>query len=176
MTGKPKPPTRADYVRGDRAIINQNWQAVSDYKKLVFDSVAKEFGETDAYDLVILLAERYHKPFKVNQTRGPKKKWTPELKNMVAALIELRYSESPKRSIDEDIENFLEIPLFQKFAMSHVSVGSDHTGHEAIKDIHKKNKSNPLCKAEIEKYHEDPDLWAERFVKLTAPFIKKSNK
>lgn len=176
MIAKPKPPALADYVRGDREIINQKWQAVSDYKKIVFESVAKDLGETDAYELVIRLAEKYHKPFKVNQTRGPKKKWTTELQNMVAALIELRYSESPKRNVDEDIERFLEIPYFQEFAMSHIPEGSVNTGHEAIKAIHKQNKSNPLCKIEMAKYIEDPDLWAKRFANLIAPFIKKQSK
>lgn len=164
MIKKPNSPSLADYVRGNEEIINQKWQAVNDYKKKVFEGVVKDFETDDAYELVIRLAERYHEPYKRNETQGRKLKWTPQIEVMLAVLVELRMEEKKPPNIDDEIDWILSLPVWGNFAQRGNKKSVD--GFEVFKDRRKSGLKSPLFQVEMDSYRENPNEWLARLVIL----------
>lgn len=165
MIKKPTGPSIADFLRGNKEIINQKSEALADYKAKVYTSIAKEFGTDNPIELVIVLAEKYHEPFKINQTQGRKRKWTPELKAMLAVFIELRLEEKNPRTIDEDIEWSLANTIWGDFARKGNKQDTSTFGHEAFRKSYNEGKKSDLF--ELEKYllAKDQQAWIARLKK-----------
>lgn len=157
MIKKPDSPTLADYVRGNEEIINQKWQAVSDYRKKLFDTVAKEFDTTDAEELVILLTEKYHQDLHQNEKQGRKKKWTPQIEVMLAVLVELRKEDAKPSSAINEIEWLLSLQSWSDFAQKDNK--KDVDGLEMFRKRYESGKKNTLFQYEMDAYKENPKEW-----------------
>jgi len=76
----------------------------SEYKKQynsyltnMFISLSKEARSTDPINIIVFLAEKYHPEFRHKEIRGPKLKWSPPLKAMLAVTIEEMIASGEKR-------------------------------------------------------------------------------
>jgi len=164
MIKKPSGLSLADFVRGNQEIINEKSKAVADYKAKVYASIAKEFSTENPLELVIILAEKYHEPFKINQTQGRKRKWTPEIEAMLAVFIELRLDQENPRSIDEDIEYLLSKTAWADFAKK----GNKRQtfGNEAFRKRYDAGRKSIQFEIEMAKVNADRNAWAKRLKKL----------
>ncbi len=164
MIKKPLDPTLPDYLLSSRVEIDQRWQKVADYKNLVFDGVAKDFGTDNAYELVIRLAEKYHEPYKQNQRQGRKPKWTPQIDCMLAALVETRLDDASPRSSAEEIEWLLTLKLFKDFVQS--GNKQEIEGFETIRKHYEAGKKSEFLEYEMELYRADPSAWVAKFAEI----------
>jgi hypothetical protein len=162
MIKKPKSPTLADYVRGNEEIINQKWQEIKDYKKEVFDVIAKELETDDAYELVIRLAEKYYEPFKINEKQGRKKKWTPQIEVMLAVLVELRKDDEKPSSVMDEIDWLLSLQSWNDFAQR--GNKKDVDGLEMFRKAYESGRKNSLFQYEMDSYKENPKKWLAKLV------------
>lgn len=164
MINKPEEPTLADYVRGNEEVINQKWQAVSNYKKKLFDTVAKEFDTTDAEELVIFLTEKYHQDLRQNEKQGRKKKWTPQIEVMLAVLVELRKEDEKPPSAINEIEWLLSLSSWNDFAQRDNKKEVD--GLEMFRKRYESGKKNPFFQYEMDSYKQNPKEWLAKLAQV----------
>lgn len=161
MIKKPKSPTLADALRGQE-VVDRMHQAVREYKEKVFNGVAKDFDTNNAYELVIRLAEKYHEPYKQNQTQGRKPKWTPKIEVMLAVFIELRLEEANPKSIDEDILEILTWEPWKQFLTK--GNKKEVLGLETFRTHYDAGKKSDLFMYEMESYRSDPGAWMRKLI------------
>lgn len=163
MIKKPKAPTIADFLRADQGKIDQKFKALAEYKEKVFQSIAKEFGTENSYELVIHLAEMYHEPFKRTETQGRKKKWTSQLEAMLAVCVDFRLEDDKQPSITDEIDWLLDATLWSKFSKKGNKV--EVIGTLNFRKHYNAGKKCVEYEIEKERFNNDPDAWIKRLQK-----------
>jgi len=163
MIKKPQAPTLADFLRADQRKIDQKYKALAEYKEKVFQSIAKEFGTENSYELVIHLAEMYHEPFQKTEKQGRKKKWTPQLEAMLAVCVDFREEDDEPSSITDEIDWLLEATLWSKFSKKGNKI--EVMGVDNFRKHYNAGKKSVEYEIEKERFNKDRDVWIQRLQK-----------
>jgi hypothetical protein len=164
MIKKPKAPTIADFLRADQEKIDQKYKALAEYKEKVFQSIAKEFGTENSYELVIRLAEMHHEPFKIIEKQGRKKKWTSQLEAMLAVCVDFRLEDDKPPSITDEIDWLLNATLWSKFSKK--GNETEVIGTENFRKHYNAGRKSVEYEIEKERFNKDRDAWIKRLEKI----------
>lgn len=160
MIKKPQAPSIADFLRADQTKIDEKYKVLAKYKEKVFGHISKEFGTDDAYELVILMAEKYHQPFQITEKQGRKKKWTPQLEAMLAICVDFRLEDDKPPSVLEEIDWLLNSTLWSKFSKK--GNETEVVGTENFRKHYNAGKKSIEYEIEKERFNKDPDAWLKR--------------
>jgi hypothetical protein len=166
MINKPISPTLADFLRGNQKLIDQKYKAVAEYKQTVFEAVSKEFGTSDAEELVIRLAEKYHEPFKIIKKQGRKKKWTSTMEAMLAVCVDIRFDDDKPPSIDDEIQFLLNATVWSKFSQK--GNQREVLGNENFRKHYDAGKKSMDYEVEMALFNSDPDAWIARMKEIVS--------
>ena len=163
MIKKPISPTLADFVRGDKEIIDQKYKAVAEYRKQLLDAISKEFGTSNTEDLAIALAEKYHPSFKIIQKQGRKKKWTSTLEAMLAVCVDMRFIDEKPPSVEDEIQFLLNSTVWSKFSQK--GNKREVLGDESFRRHYDAGKKSMEYEVEMARFNADNDAWIVRMQK-----------
>lgn len=163
MIKKPEAPTLADFLRADQDKIDQRYKALANYKQKVFEALVQEFKTADAYELAILLAEKYHEPFKIVEKQGRKKKWTPQLEAMLAVCVDFRDEDDKPPSITDEIDWLLNATLWSQFSKK--GNETEVLGTENFRKHYNAGKRSVEYAIEKELFEKDRNAWIRRMQK-----------
>lgn len=70
------------------------------YKNFILEDIKKETGILDLEDLVFFLASNFYRKYQIKNKRGPKSKWNPMIRALLAVEVEMRSEKTVREAIE----------------------------------------------------------------------------
>jgi hypothetical protein len=134
-------------LRGDdiSKAIDPAWE---DYKFQITVNLIMEYGISDPYELLVVIAEKFHPELKIKHKRGAIEKWTDFLCELLASEIQKRRDSGDPLKIA--IRDLCNDPLWGKFT-------GDRDGTHIFNKYYKKGKSSKNFQITKQMYDRFPE-------------------
>jgi hypothetical protein len=154
MIKKPETPTLADYVRGNKEIINRKIKAKKEYEEYILSYLLKEFGTASLGELLFCVVEKHHKTLKNKHQRGVRQQWSSLLGAMIKVEVDSRRARGA--TLKAVIHELGKEPLWNSFVLNSeeqfrkiYKQKHDAFAYKYVKNIRKSDDEwNELVKAE----------------------------